>query len=105
MKLSDYPDINERRKNEILSMSDAELIIEIEKGPRSRMPKCIPFMIAVLHERDSVKEEDLLKAEKAHQEAMLSESQRANENSRRANWISLAALAVAIIALLISYYS
>jgi len=70
MSLEDYPQISERREKMMLAMSDSELIIEIEKGKDSILPKSIPFMKAILAERENSKQENLIENEQNHQAAM-----------------------------------
>ena len=94
MSLEDYPEINETRKKEILGWSDAELIIEIEKGSRSRLPHSIPYMKAVLaSRREKADTEEKRKALEIN-EALLQEARLANENSRRANRIARWAIGI-----------
>lgn len=104
MKLEDYPDISERRKKEILSWPDSHLRIEIEKGRNSRFPKSIPFMKAVLAERESEQQSVKEQARAEHAEAMLQEAIEANRKSGTANKIAAVAVLISIVALLVAWF-
>lgn len=102
MSLEDFPGINPERKAKILAMTDAQLVHEIEIGPYSVMPKSIPFMKAVLAERQAEREKLREQRESAHGERMLEEARRSNEASVRANRLSILALLISLAALAIS---
>ena len=102
MNLKDYPQISERRKEMMLAMSDSELLIEIEKGKDSILPRSIPFMKAILEERKNSKQENLIEAEQKHQEAILQEAKLANSHSKEANETSGKAYRLSILAIIIS---
>lgn len=97
MKLEDYPQISEPRRKKILAMSDSELLIEIEKGKDSILPKSIPFMKAVLEDRKNTKQEELIKFDQNHKEATLSVATRANRISIFAIIISLVAITISLL--------
>ena len=105
MDLKNYPHISEERKRKILDMSDAELMIEIESGNRSKMPRCIPYMRAVLAERNREILEDNDRAAQEHQNALLREAQLANSLSRDANRISRRAYLISALAFVVSVLS
>jgi len=94
MSLEDYPQISEERKKRMLAMSDAELLIEIEKD---RFPQSIPIMKAILEDRKNTKE-----AEQEHQEAILQEARLANLHSKEANETSNKAFKLSIFAIVVS---
>lgn len=102
MSLENYPGISEKRKAKIFAMSDAELLVEIEKGRESIMPKCIPFMRAVLAERDrqTLAAQDV--DARVYREAVLQETRLANAFSKEANDTSTKSNRLALIAILIS---
>jgi hypothetical protein len=109
MSLEDYPGINRERKQKILAMSDAELLIEIEKGKDSIMPKSVPFMRAVLAERNKEKLAAQEANEQQYREVTLLEtrlanslSKEANETSKKANSLSKVAIWISIAAALIT---
>lgn len=109
MSLEDHPQISKTRKEKMLAMSDSELLIEIEKGRESFMPKGIPFMKAILEERKNTKQEVLIENEQKHQEAILQEAKLANTHAKAANetsnkaynWARIA-VAVSLIAIAVS---
>ena len=93
-------------------MSDAELLIEIEKGKDSIMPKSIPYMRAVLAERNKEKIENQQASEQEHREAVLNEtrisnslSKGANETSKEANKWAVVAIIISLLALLVSFFN
>ena len=102
MNLKDYPGINQQRKEKILGMSNEELMIEIEKGPKSIMPKCIPYMKAVLHSRNAENEESQREIDLAYNQAMLEEAQTANQVSTRAYRLSKWAIFISIVAIVVT---
>jgi hypothetical protein len=111
MSLEDYPQISEARKNRIFAMSDAELRVEVERGKDSIMPKCVPFMKAVLAEREKIKSENSNEQNQAHQEAVLEQarianklSDLANSASSNANKLALLAIVMSFIALLVTIF-
>jgi hypothetical protein len=97
VKLEDYSQISEPRRKKILAMSDSELLIEIEKGKDSILPKSIPFMKAVLEDRKNTKQEELIKFDQDHKEATLSVATRANRISIFAIIISLVAITISLL--------
>lgn len=102
MELKDYPQIGKERKDKILAMSDAEILIEIEKGNRSTMPRAIPFMKAVLEERRSSKQDSIVENDQNHKKSMLQEAREANASSKQANRFSILALIISLVAIVLS---
>ena len=102
MSLEDYPHINDARKAEIAAMTDAELRIEIERGPQGRLPKCVPYMKALLADRQDKHEVARFQKSDSHSQSMLEEAREANATSKAANRYALLAVVVSVTALLVS---
>ena len=85
-----------------LAIPKHRVLIEIEKGKDSILPKSIPFMKAILVERENTKQENLIEAEQTHQAAMLLEARQANVTSGKAYIISILAVGISLVAIAVS---
>lgn len=95
MSIKAHPSIKPDLQAKLLAMSDAELVHEIALAPYSLRPMTIPYMKAILAERQAIREAE-------HNEQMLREARRSNVASSRANWIAILALIVSCVALAVS---